>query len=99
MTNSEEGRALESSRILHYNRWGYTPYETIDELGQEAIKWFNNHIDKLDENINKLSNVNIIIKPSLEKYNNYIYNLSGHRITRPKKGFYIINNRKVLMSN
>ena len=99
ITNSEDGRALESSRVLHYSRWGYTPYETIDELAQDAIKWFNNHIDKLDENINKLDNANMIIKPSVEKENNYIYNLSGHRITRPKKGLYIINNRKVLMSD
>ena len=87
ITDSEYGRALESSRMLHYNRWGYTPYETIGELAQEAINWFNNHLDKLDVNINKLAdNTSISAIKTKEKYD--VYNLLGNKVYKPKKGIY-----------
>ena len=95
ITDSEYGRALESSRMLHYNRWGYTPYETIGELAQEAINWFNNHLDKLDVNINKLAdNTSISAIKTKEKYD--VYNLLGNKIYKPKKGIYIKNKRKII---
>ena len=95
ITDSEYGRALESSRMLHYNRWGYTPYETIGELAQEAINWFNNHLDKLDVNINKLAdNTSISAIKTKEKYD--VYNLLGNKVYKPKKGIYIKNKRKII---
>lgn len=95
ITDSEYGRALESSRMLHYNRWGYTPYETIGELAQEAINWFNNHLDKLDVNINKLAdNTSISAIKTKEKYD--VYNLLGNKVYKPKKGIYIKNKRKTI---
>ena len=95
ITDSEYGRALESSRMLHYNRWGYTPYETIGELAQEAINWFNNHLDKLDVNINKLAdNTSISAIKTKEKYD--VYNLLGNKVYKPKKGIYINNKRKII---
>ena len=95
ITDSEYGRALESSRMLHYNRWGYTPYETIGELAQEAINWFNNHLDKLDVNINKLAdNTSISAIKTKEKYDEY--NLLGNNVYKPKKGIYIKNKRKII---
>lgn len=95
ITDSEYGRALESSRMLHYNRWGYTPYETIGELAQEAINWFNNHLDKLDVNINKLAdNTSISAIKTKEKFD--VYNLLGNKVYKPKKGIYIKNKRKII---
>ena len=95
ITDSEYGRALESSRMLHYNRWGYTPYETIGELAQDAINWFNNHLDKLDVNINKLAdNTSISAIKTKEKYD--VYNLLGNKVYKPKKGIYIKNKRKII---
>lgn len=95
ITDSEYGRALESSRMLHYNRWGYTPYENIGELAQEAINWFNNHLDKLDVNINKLAdNTSISAIKTKEKYD--VYNLLGNKVYKPKKGIYIKNKRKII---
>lgn len=95
ITDSEYGRALESSRMLHYNRWGYTPYETIGELAQEAINWFNYHLDKLDVKINKLAdNTSISAIKTKEKYD--VYNLLGNKVYKPKKGIYIKNKRKII---
>jgi hypothetical protein len=81
--------------MLHYNRWGYTPYETIGELAQDAINWFNNNLDKLDVNINKLAdNTSISAIKTKEKYD--VYNLLGNKVYKPKKGIYIKNKRKII---
>jgi hypothetical protein len=96
---SPEGIAINTSRIHHFKRWDYG-IETIDisNDAKEAKDWFNTHLELLDKRINNIdesSAINLIVYVN---NSNNIYTLCGQKIDNPKKGIYIKNGKKYIIS-
>ena len=47
---SDESKALDASRLLYNKRFGYS-YLTVSHDIQQLQKWYQNHIDRLNEQI------------------------------------------------
>lgn len=96
--NSEEGKALQTSREYYTQRWNYD-LETIDENVEEMVQWFEEHIPLLDAAINNIDDGTDIIVPINNNYTKtIIYNLQGEKVNFPNKGIYIINGKKYILN-
>lgn len=89
---SDEAISLNASRILHNRRWN-TTYGTVEDDARYTLKWLNNHITPLDQNINMLSGIRTEEYYSNDMHDNLFYNLSGFKInTSIKQGVVIKKN-------
>ncbi len=97
--NSEEGKALQTSREYYSQRWNYNT-NTINEDIEEMISWFNGHIPLLDKAIQNIDDGTSDIKPMMTHHDNcnsIIYNLQGQPVAKPEGGIYIINGKKYVI--
>ena len=92
--NTDEAKALDISRVLYNERWGYQ-YPTVNEDSQLICNWLQNHIHVLDQNIQLIENSTDISihKTSINNTSNTYYNLNGVKQYKPtKKTVNIMNN-------
>ena len=94
---SEEGRALQTSREYHGKRWN-AKLTTVDEDASNLTQWFETHIPLLDTAINSLDDGTGIMSPYSHRKWPTVYDIRGNRMDRARKGINIINGRKVIMS-
>ena len=97
--DSDEGKAIDASRLYHFKRWDYG-VETvkIEDDANEAIEWFNNHLTLLNEKINTLDDTESSIYqiPANSMNENIIYSLTGIKNNAHHKGIYIKNGKKYI---
>lgn len=98
--DSEEGKALDASRLLYNRRFGYS-YTTVSNNVKQQQQWFKNHIQLLDDNIQLIetnsSNIqNISDKPTdIQK----VYTITGIETDKNNKfgiTVYRLNNGRCL---
>ena len=98
--DSEEGKALDASRLLYNRRFGYS-YTTVSNNVKQQQQWFKNHIQLLDDNIQLIetnsSNIqNISDKPTdIQK----VYTITGIETDKNNKfgiNVYRLNNGRCL---
>lgn len=94
---SEEGKALQTSREYYAQRWN-KELTTVEEDVNELIDWFEGHLPLLDMAITNIDEITSITPPSQTQIPMTIYDIRGNRITKPKKGLYIINGQKTIIS-
>lgn len=93
---SDEAISLNASRILHNKRWN-TTYGTVEDDARYTLRWLNNHITPLDQNIQNMADMLSGIKTkeynSNDAHHNLFYSLSGYKINNSiKQGVVIQNN-------
>ena len=80
---SDESKALDASRLLYNKRFGYS-YLTVSHDIQQLQKWYQNHIDRLNEQIMQIDTNTTDIQISKINNNNaeriQYYSLSGIEI-------------------
>ena len=93
---SEEGRALQTSREYYTNRWN-KELTTVEEDVNSLIDWFEGHLPLLDAAIMNLDRETGIVPPYLHdnRHPALIYDLRGNKIDSMKKGLNIVNGKKV----
>ena len=96
---SSEGIAINTSRIHHFKRWDYgITTLNISDDAKEAKDWFSTHLELLDERINNIDESTSIKRIVNVNASNNIYTLYGQKIDNPKKGIYIKNGKKIVIS-
>ena len=86
--DSDEAKALDISRVLYNKRFGYS-YNTVANDVQQQKNWYQNHINRLDKQIQSIkTNIsNIINSNNIQtKY----YNLLGIEVNKNNKNGIII---------
>ncbi len=87
--NSEEAKAIQASRILYNNRWGYN-YGSVNSDIQRTLQWINNHFPLLDEQIQSLDTSISDINYSHDNTQRQYYNLQGMKMNT-------INNNSIII--
>ena len=87
--DTEEAKAIDISRKLYNNRWGYY-YGTVKSDVQHTLKWINSHFPLLDQQIQSIeTNISEINYSHDDKYKQY-YNIQGMKINTIKNNSIII---------
>ena len=87
--DTEEAKAIDISRKLYNNRWGYY-YGTVKSDVQHTLKWINSHFPLLDQQIQSIeTNISEINYLHDDKYKQY-YNIQGMIINTIKNNSIII---------
>ena len=95
--HSQLAHHLQQSRKYDGEKWNYPP-DSVQQNINEAIEWFTARKEWIDENIETINDNTIIeINTYSKHHNNQLYDLTGHVVTKPKKGIYIRNGRKVII--
>jgi hypothetical protein len=95
---TEEGRALQLSRIAHDKRWKRTD-DSVSQNAENAIAWLTEHWKFMEKEIN--SDTKIDYTTVFKHYNNNIYTLDGKKIINNsslKKGIYIQRGNKYVIN-
>ena len=93
--NTDEGKALASSRLLNDKRWA-TTCATIKDDAQHTLQWLQNHIPPLDQQIQLIDIANSGILPATDSQSDgkeLYYDLNGVRICNSVKTGIIICNQ------
>lgn len=81
--DSDEGKALDASRLLYNRRFRYT-YPTVAYDVQQQKRWYNNHIQLLDQKIQLFdtnpSNIKVISNRQKKLLKNKYYTILGIKI-------------------
>lgn len=77
--DSEEAKAIDASRQLHYKRWG-TQIGTIKNNVDKTLGWINTHIPLLDKQIQSIAAGISDINESPRKTARQYYNLQGMKL-------------------
>ena len=77
---SEEGKQLDASRLLYNKRFGYA-YPTVYHDVQQQQRWYNNHIQLLNEKIQlidtKISDIQVSQQNQIGQHHVKYYSISG----------------------
>lgn len=92
-TSSDEGKALDASRLLYNRRFGYT-YPTVSEDVLQQRQWFNSHINLLDKKIQSIetsiSQLHSVPDEPAELQKIKYYSLTGIQVDKNIKNSIII---------
>ena len=91
--NTDEGKALDSSRLLNDRRWG-TTCATVNDDAQHTLQWLQNHIEPMDWQIQLIEITDSSIQTAAESQSDrrdYYYDMNGIRISTPAKNSIVIS--------